>query len=120
MSSNRSFTSRSELMMQVRAMCSRLWFAAIVAACSGDALLADTAAPSDVVQTERGDRGDIHRVKHVIVVMMENHSFDNYFGVLPYAPGSPYHPAASSAGCGGKDHGCVDGLTCQRDAAGAL
>jgi len=28
-------------------------------------------------------RGDLHRVKHVIVLMQENHSFDNYFGALP-------------------------------------
>jgi phospholipase C len=35
--------------------------------------------------------GDIGKVKHVIVVMQENHSFDNYFGALAYAPGSPYH-----------------------------
>ena len=30
--------------------------------------------------------GDLHKVKHVIVLMQENHSFDNYFGALPYAP----------------------------------
>ena len=29
--------------------------------------------------------GNIHRVKHVIIVMQENHSFDNYFGALAYA-----------------------------------
>ncbi len=33
--------------------------------------------------------GDIGRVSHVVVVMQENHSFDNYLGVLPYAPQSP-------------------------------
>jgi phospholipase C len=35
--------------------------------------------------------GDLHRVKHIIIVMQENHSFNNYFGVLPYVPGGPYH-----------------------------
>lgn len=35
--------------------------------------------------------GDISKVKHVVVIMQENHSFDNYFGALSYAPGSPYH-----------------------------
>ena len=60
----------------------------------------------------------IHKIKHVIVVMQENHSFDNYFGALAYAPGSPYHPAAGDAGCGDTDHRCVDGLSCQVDAGG--
>src|ERR1700722_1393629 len=31
------------------------------------------------------------KVRHIVVLMQENRSFDNYFGVLPYAPGSPYH-----------------------------
>ena len=26
--------------------------------------------------------GDAHKVKHIIVIMQENHSFDNYFGAL--------------------------------------
>jgi phospholipase C len=42
--------------------------------------------------------GDLHKVKHIIIVMQENHSFDNYFGALAYAPGSPYH--TSLGGCG--------------------
>jgi len=62
--------------------------------------------------------GDIHKVKHVIIVMQENHSFDNYFGALAYAPGSPYH--TTSGGCGKEDHNCVDGLSCKVDAAGNL
>jgi phospholipase C len=35
--------------------------------------------------------GNLRKVKHIIVVMQENHSFDNYFGALAYAPGTPYH-----------------------------
>ena len=62
--------------------------------------------------------GDIKKVKHIIIVMQENHSFDNYFGVLAYAPGTPYH--ASSNGCSKNDHSCVDGLSCRVDAAGNL
>jgi phospholipase C len=27
--------------------------------------------------------GPLKKVKHIIIVMQENHSFDNYFGVLP-------------------------------------
>ncbi len=58
----------------------------------------------------------IAKVQHIIVLMQENHSFDNYFGALPYAPHSPYHPAFF--GCDPEDHGCVDGLTCLVDASG--
>jgi len=45
-------------------------------------------------------------------VMQENHSFDNYFGVLPYAPGTPYKRGP----CRPDDHRCVDGLSCKRNA----
>jgi phospholipase C len=38
-------------------------------------------------------QGGLQRVNHIIIVMQENHSFDNYFGALAYAPGSPYHNA---------------------------
>jgi phospholipase C len=33
--------------------------------------------------------GDIHTIQHVIVIMQENHSFDNYFGTYPGANGLP-------------------------------
>src|SRR5882724_2186636 len=53
--------------------------------------------------------------------MQENHSFDNYFGALAYAPRSPYHsPSKSHGGCAVDDHACVDGLSCLVDASGAL
>src|SRR5947208_17091053 len=54
--------------------------------------------------------GDLNKVKHLIVVMQENHSFDNYFGVLPYVPDGPYHAGQ----CNRNDNRCVDGLTCDR------
>jgi phospholipase C len=52
--------------------------------------------------------GDLQRVGHVVILMQENHSFDNYFGALPYAPDGPYHPGP----CREDDHACVDGLRC--------
>jgi phospholipase C len=58
--------------------------------------------------------GDLQRVNHVVVVMQENHSFDNYFGALPYVPGGPYHPGP----CDPDDHACVDGLACGPSDAG--
>ena len=33
--------------------------------------------------------GNIHKVKHVIVIMQENRSFDTYFGTYPGANGIP-------------------------------
>jgi len=64
-----------------------------------------------------GEReGGLRRVKHVVVVMQENHSFDNYFGVLPYGPDSPYRGGP----CALDDHRCVDGLSCSATASGGL
>jgi phospholipase C len=54
--------------------------------------------------------GNLKKVSHIIIVMQENHSFDNYFGALAYAPGSPYHNG--NGACASTDHKCVDGLTC--------
>jgi len=58
--------------------------------------------------------GGLRRVKHIVIVMQENHSFDNYFGVLPYVAGGPYHAGP----CRRDDHRCVDGLTCSQTASG--
>src|SRR5438132_14400493 len=62
--------------------------------------------------------GNLTKVNHIIIVMQENHSYDNYFGVLAYAPGTPYHNGNGS--CSPKEHQCVDGLTADVDAAGNL
>jgi phospholipase C len=62
--------------------------------------------------------GNLNNVNHIVIVMQENHSFDNYFGVLPYAPGSPYHNG--NGACSLTDHSCVDGLKCSFDSAGNL
>jgi phospholipase C len=75
----------------------------VVSAAVGAAafLLSSTAALAD---------GNFKKVNHIIIVMQENHSFDNYFGALAYAPGSPYHNG--NGACASTDHKCVDGLTC--------
>jgi phospholipase C len=62
--------------------------------------------------------GDLGKVNHIIIVMQENHSFDNYFGVLAYAPRSPYH--APQGQCANDDHRCIDGLTCAVESGGKL
>ncbi|MFI4974616.1 MAG: phospholipase C [Caulobacterales bacterium] len=56
------------------------------------------------------------KLNHIIVIFLENRSFDHYFGALPYAPGSPYHQGRP---CADDDHACVDGLHCKADASGA-
>jgi phospholipase C len=59
--------------------------------------------------------GDLQRLNHIIIAMQENHSFDNYLGVLAYVPNSPYHPGRLKGprhACAATDHTCVDGLTC--------
>lgn len=72
----------------------------------------------DTVQCKRCRAdGDAHKAKHIIVIVQENHSFDNYFGALAYAPGSPYHTPGRN-GCSQGDHNCVDGLSCTVDGAG--
>jgi len=74
------------------------------------AMRAGAEPPAEDGDTTRPHRGQLTRVKHIIVVMQENHSFDNYFGVLPYAVGSRYRRGP----CDADDHACVDGLSCTR------
>ena len=62
--------------------------------------------------------GDLAKVKHIIIIMQENHSFDNYFGALAYAPASPYHNGFGA--CQQDDHNCVDGLSCRFALDGSL
>lgn len=57
----------------------------------------------------------LNRVGHILVLIQENHSFDNYLGVLPYQSGGLYHPPSQAGGpCDPNDHRCVDGLSCSR------
>ena len=68
---------------------------------------------------------DLQKVRHIIIVMQENHSFDNYFGALAFAPDSPYHTPGGidhdgHGACQEGDHSCVDGLSCMMDASGGL
>ena len=58
--------------------------AAVLAACSG-APERVTGGPSGTYLVPSG----IHKIKHVIIVMQENRSFDSYFGTYPGADGIP-------------------------------
>jgi hypothetical protein len=85
------------------------------------ACLMNACAADDGVADQTHHSG-IRKVKYVILVMQENHSFDNYFGALAYAPSSPYHrpPGEGNGGCPADDHRCVDGLSCELDDAGSF
>jgi len=62
----------------------------------------------------------LQNVNHIIIVMQEDHSFDNYVGALAYAPASPYHGVGNSKQCAKDDHQCVDGLKCVIAESGQL
>jgi phospholipase C len=85
-------------------------------ACRNVAALFVAGAAIAMVVSPAHATGNIKAVKHIIVIMQENHSFDNYFGVLPHAPDSPYHAGP----CKKKDHSCVDSLSCSFDESGDL
>src|SRR5499427_9819273 len=101
-----------------------------VAACLG-LLLAPGASAAE---RARNNGLALQNLKHIIVVMQENHSFDNYFGALAYVPGGAYHPVDADRGhdrdgddrddidrgCRPDDHRCVDGLTCKAAGDGTL
>jgi phospholipase C len=113
--------------------------ASALAACSAASPPARPAAPATrpAGLVTGGPRGTyvvphgIHKIKHVIVVMQENRSFDAYFGTYPGADGIPVRggvptacetdPAQPAAGCtrpyhdpadinGGGPHGEVDAV----------
>src|SRR3954453_23855892 len=45
------------------------------------------------------DSTGIHKIKHVVVVMQENRSFDSYFGTYPGADGIPRNAAGKPTAC---------------------
>ena len=63
--------------------------------------------------------GNLNNVNHIIIMMQENHSYDNYFGVLGYVAGTPYHNAKGRRGCPINDNTCVDGLSCKMKTGGS-
>jgi phospholipase C len=59
----------------------------------------------------------IHRIKHVVIIMQENRSFDQYFGTYPGADGIP--GLAGNAPCTPASSECVGGVPCIPDPAHA-
>jgi phospholipase C len=46
-------------------------------------------AQIEAAQAAAASNVGIHKIKHVVIIMQENHSFDNYFGTYPGAEGIP-------------------------------
>lgn len=82
--------------------------ATALAACSSR-----TAAHPAATRTTAASRG-IHKIRHVVVIMQENRSFDEYFGTFPGADGLPAGvcvPDANGGACHAPyvDHADVNG-----------
>ncbi|MGB6458251.1 MAG: alkaline phosphatase family protein, partial [Streptosporangiaceae bacterium] len=86
----------------LRAAAAVVAVAALAAACSvngaassGVAAEAKNGPDGSVERVAGGPTGSylvppgIHKIKHVIVIMQENRSFDSYFGTFPGANGYP-------------------------------
>ena len=61
------------------------------------ALTAGVATPDTGQASSEGS--GIHKIKHVVVIMQENRSFDHYFGTFPGANGLPTRSDGSFAVC---------------------
>ena len=71
-----------------RILCAGALGIALLAACtSGDPPETAAGGPRGSYMVPSG----IHKIKHVIVIMQENRSFDSYFGTYPGAVGIPMH-----------------------------
>jgi phospholipase C len=46
-------------------------------------------SPPVTVSVVSGQQADVHKIKHVVMIMQENRSFDQYFGTFPGADGIP-------------------------------
>jgi phospholipase C len=49
----------------------------------------------------------IHKIRHVIIIMQENRSFDSYFGTYPGADGIPMHDGAPAVCVPNPPGGCI-------------
>ena len=56
---------------------------------TGSSATPPTGPPSHRSSSSGINVADIHKIKHVIVIMQENRSFDSYFGTYPGADGIP-------------------------------
>lgn len=67
----------------------RLSSAIIIAAASMLGAIASASPATAQTPASRSDQDGIQKIRHVIVIMQENRSFDHYFGTFPGADGLP-------------------------------
>ena len=79
--------------------------AGVLAACSSPVNVTGSADPASGGSTA-GLTG-IHKIRHVIIVMQENRSFDNYFGTYPGADGIPMNNGVPAVCVPDPAGGCV-------------
>jgi phospholipase C len=85
--SHRSPISGAAAPSTAAAACALAVLALLLSSCSGSS--------SHVEHASGGPNGSyvvpsgIHNIKHIVVIMQENRSFDNYFGTYPGADGIP-------------------------------
>ena len=73
----------------------------LLAACTSAVQVTGAATPSTA------DLTGIHKIQHVIIVMQENRSFDNYFGTYPGANGIPMRHGVPAVCVPDPKGGCV-------------
>ena len=66
----------------------KMWFKSYVVNCAV-ALLVPSALSGYCIPSDASEPEGIHKIQHIIVIMQENRSFDNYFGTYPGADGIP-------------------------------
>jgi len=83
--------------------------AAVLAACTGPAASgpARRGAAGEAVAGRYLIPAGIHKIKHVIIVMQENRSFDSYFGTFPGADGIPTRHGVPAVCLPNPAGGCV-------------
>ena len=68
------------------ALASSYVIACFAAACSDSSGVGTSPPPSQLVGPIRPELG---KIKHIVIIMQENRSFDQYFGTFPGADGIP-------------------------------
>src|SRR5712692_11773241 len=77
----------------------------LLAACTSAVQVTGAATKSTTPST--ADLTGIHKIQHVIIVMQENRSFDDYFGTYPGAAGIPMNNGVPAVCVPSSSGGCV-------------
>jgi phospholipase C len=87
----------------------RVLFVLLAAAAVAAVLLASNEAPGRTRDAQADSQG-IHKIRHVVIIMQENRSFDSYFGTYPGADGIPGlggHPGTVPCNPDPRRHRCI-------------